>query len=544
MKLNISLLKPDVRTFDDCLRLPTRKRSYKQIGSGQLGDATYRAYLAEPSVKSPPWAAFLDKHVDKGALAEVMNVNHAVAVLFEVKTSVGPRFFAITFGNGRHLIDREMIETNFGKFTALSLIAPGAFTMQDSKSPGMMAKQRRVAARGAPLRHLDHEPSIDVLRIVAGACTNGLAEHAEGADNLRLRVKDLVFDALGKKCSELHEVYRKEEYKIRYPDLQERDTVRDPRMRERLDEKLVSTLEARRNDWRISVVRPDQIDQRDSAAFKLIHPSGVAVVLNDDITLADVHRFLDDHYSGTKLKQDHLKRIKVLPLNDIGDPCGESASLLEYLLFEVELDGKTYSLSERTWYSMDDACLSGVNNMLAAIPRCDDPILLDWTKVPGGDNHDERVYNQLYAGDTDFLVLDRESFRGLNDLNARSQIEVADLFHWPTKKLFCVKRWESSASTNHHLAQGSVSAMLMREMPAYGREFLRQVKDAWPREPVPDDPHDLLKDLTFVYVLGVKPQRRQRLEELPALAKLNMRMHVQQIQARGFKVEIAWVPMV
>ncbi len=96
---------------------------------------------------------------------------------------------------------------------------------------------------------------------------------------------------------------------------------------------------------------------------------------------------------------------------------------------------------------------------------------------------------------------------------------------------------------SHLLAQASVSADLLRSNPSYRDELFAQVKRHWPNVSHPRDSVAFLDGLTFVYVIGTV-RSSPSIDMLPVFSKVHMLKHARDIEARGFRVEVAWALMV
>jgi uncharacterized protein (TIGR04141 family) len=171
---------------------------------------------------------------------------------------------------------------------------------------------------------------------------------------------------------------------------------------------------------------------------------------------------------------------------------------------------------------------------------------LPWPQVwlDGKWRYHEGEYNKLYKNDPDFLALDRQPFTRFAGQSGHNQVEIADLYHRPTKKLLCVKWWTRSSTMSHLLSQATVSAQLLWTHPGYRDELIGQIRKQWPGIPMPADPKEYVQDMKFVYVVGTDSPSRD-LDSLPVFSLVNMVKHVWLIETTAFfKVEFQWARMV
>ncbi|MBK5221060.1 MAG: TIGR04141 family sporadically distributed protein [Thermoleophilia bacterium] len=87
-------------------------------------------YLRPQGRKAPNWVGFVEPHVeDEGSLRSLFNASTS-AVLF---LTAGGRRFAIVFGQGRHLLDPDSFEYDFGLRVVLNAVEPERLKSIDAK---------------------------------------------------------------------------------------------------------------------------------------------------------------------------------------------------------------------------------------------------------------------------------------------------------------------------------------------------------------------------------------------------------------------------
>lgn len=428
----------------------------------------------------------------------------------------------------------------------MSAADPEKLTLSDSRNVGGRTRQKRVASSyEATLGGLEFDFDTDIPRLIGGQCNStALGNRIDGSDSLHVTIKkkDLSFDGLAKKCRDLFDIYKSDAYKQHFEFI-EIASERDKVTIDCLEAQLVAALDAEQNNGQIAMVCPDQIEQRECTSYRI---SGMGQVETaEPPSLADLYDYLRTPKAGHPLAVDHLKKVRIIGRNEDGQVCTPNHPLYAYLVFDTVLYGKRYVLSNQKWFHVDDRYLQSVEDRIRKIVICQNPAILDWPELSRGGvlMHHEEDYNKLYSADPNFLVLDRKPFQKFGKNRGNSKIEFADLYHGPTKKLLCVKRWNGSATMSHLLAQASVSADLLRSNPSYRDELFAQVKRHWPNVSHPRDSVAFLDGLTFVYVIGTV-RSSPSIDMLPVFSKVHMLKHARDIEARGFRVEVAWALMV
>ncbi|MGE6761174.1 DUF6119 family protein, partial [Corallococcus interemptor] len=308
--------------------------------------------------------------------------------------------------------------------------------------------------------------------------------------------------------------------------------------KELLDELVLDALNKRKSTTHISIAYPDQIDYNECVSFSISGKGRSKVV--EQITLESVYEYLGDQ----PLELGDLKRIKLVGLDDVTAKSRRTASepLYAYLTFETELNGKKYILSNRRWYEVDSDYIDRLNRDLKQHIRfCTDPILKPWLKTQNKKRkwvHDEGEYNLASSADPNFLLLDKKLFT-FGPSRGRSKVEVADLFHRPSAKLFCIKKLSASATLSHLFSQATVSAELFCDMEEYGDRFLGTIAKHWS---APKESRDYLKTLKFVYAIGTE-RPEPLLDLLPIFSKVMLMKHIRLLQRTRFEVELAKIAM-
>jgi uncharacterized protein (TIGR04141 family) len=76
--------------------------------------------VAAREAHPPWWEGFLGTYIAGDDLDDLFNASTSAALLVEA----GERLFALTFGHGRHLLQTEAIEQDFGLKVVLNNVAP------------------------------------------------------------------------------------------------------------------------------------------------------------------------------------------------------------------------------------------------------------------------------------------------------------------------------------------------------------------------------------------------------------------------------------
>lgn len=538
MKLNISLFKRDIQDFKDCTRHPAGRSNHKSITpkSKKKSPFEYDILLAKGRPNEPKWLPFIKPHVDPDEVSNVKNTVNSAVILLKLKMPDGYRIFAVCTGHGHHLLNKDVIEPQFGLLTTLNGIHPERLKLVDSKKIGVQTLQKREASNlETKLADFDFEFDAEILHVVSGACADeNLGTRMSGSDSLHLTSK-VDFEALPETCRRIYETFRSEKYKQHFSFIDHVKLEKSAARTATLTAKLVEAINQRVTGAKLSVAYPDQIEYADCDYFR-ISGLGESSEVNE-VTLQVIY----DHIGKKAITPEDLKNIKIAGFTDQGSRT-DVEPLFAYLTFETKLDDETFVLCNRKWYHINDDYLANVHQDLKAqIVDYKSPGLKPWRQTHNSKkqlSYHEGQYNEQYTNDPDYLLLDRKLYNFGPGFGS-NRVEVADLFHRASRKLFCVKRLTASATLSHLFSQATVSAELFRQYPEYKKVFLQQVLQRWPDKGMTDSDID---ELTFVYAVGTE-RPESLLDALPVFSKIMLLKHIRMLKRSKFRVELVRVEM-
>ncbi len=536
IRLNMFLFKSIVNSFEQCLKPKTEKRQYDLLTtSTSLLGCDYQIYIVKGEEKQPKWLSFIQEYVEEQEIEDVLNKTCSMIILLHVDvTPTERRFFAISHGFGFHILNKERVEPNFGLISTLNSVDPTRIKSVDTRSLGIQTIQKREASNlFTDLGEFAFEFDSEILQIISGASYDStLGTKLSGSDNLHLTT-EVSFANLPSKCRAVYEKYGQSVYREKFDFVDHIRYEKDPQIIAELDQKLVEAVNLRQDDLCISVVYPDQIDYERSGQFRF---SGLRRARSfpgqevDDVTLLSVYRYLDNQVVDIS----HLKqKIKIIGIDRATDtPCTPNEPLYDYFVFETSVNNRKYVLTNRKWYYVDQDYLTKLEyDLQQYVIQLTEPILKPWPI----DMKSEGDYNAQYNNEHDFICLDKALFSITG--SGYSRIEVADIYHRPTNKLFFVKKLNRSATLSHLFSQATISADLFRGSSEYLDKFIQCLQDKWPDYSSGDD---LPSKLTFVYTVG-STRMDGVVESLPLFSKINLLKHMKLLRKLNFQAQIAKV---
>lgn len=473
-----------------------------------------RVYVKRGRSNPPPWQEFLGA-LAVGTLDEYRN-EHASAVLFVDR---GQRTFALTFGFGRHLLDAEALEPDFGLKVAAGLVDPSEMNAIDSRMVQSRRLQvRRQAGRGATTRDMGIDVSKEMVRALSGRVLDkDLGTRISGADALGLAGRTDVATLLTR-LDRFLAAYEQKLYQQRFPVLDRWLAVTDRRKKSELDAELV--LAVARSDKRLGLGVPEIVDWR-AAGFRFSREPDETRHPFPEI--ADYLRTLRATPEIKDLRRDRLTLSGVDSDEIVG-----AWSIYRALEWETQRQDRVYFLADGRWYEIDADFLKHVDSRLSAI---------DNTGLPRPDfdprEHEVDYNERLARHASGRAMLDRQ-FAYFED--EAGKVEICDVFT-AERDFVHIKRDFEAEALSHLFAQGAVSAELFSYRPEY-RVRLRDLLAGHPdlMSVVPTEPPE---PTTFRVAFGIISEQPDRVPaDLPVFSRVHLNQMADVIERMGFRITV------
>ncbi|PZQ95314.1 MAG: sporadically distributed protein, TIGR04141 family [Cereibacter sphaeroides] len=405
-------------------------------------------FILDSQPRPPWWRAYF------GIETNLSQVNKGALIFLPVED----RCFALSFGHVAHNLRDSSYEYDFGLRVTLNSLDPQKLKSTDTVEPGAAKRQRTQLPIESELTFFDFDRDSTVLRSLTGKVKNehrDLFRHATGSSNLRIST-DVLADGLQGLCAALLALYRSEDYKTSFPEIQNIVPVRDPLEIAALNGNLLLAFRARDPDLNLTV--PEIINYNDNVyvMFSGARQSDIY----DDVFIGRYYDYLDlQEVDLADMDIDALKRHKLV-LTDEAGASRDHHSIYKSLVFDTTLPGaaaQTFHLCDGEWYRIDNDYIARLQAYLD--PLCVPNDLLGYNHATEGD------YNQAVAvADPSIACLD------MKDISppGQRQVEPCDLLaiRGETAVFYHIKVSTLSAQLSHLFNQGVNAIELMRLEPA------------------------------------------------------------------------------
>lgn len=465
----------------------------------------------------PGWTRYLAGHV-QDPLEGLFAASAAAVLLFEARG----RLFAVTFGQGRHLLEPEAFEKDFGLKVVLNSVAPDQLKSVDAKTiDETPVHTRRDLSKDSSFSAFGLDPSRDLLRAVTGRPRDAdLAHRLTGSDALAIHTREEL-TRLPELAARLLEAYGAEDYKEHFGFIDFLRPVRERARIEGLQELLVEALRSR--DWTdIHLAAPETINWQEFDGFHFSTQDA-----EDAANDPSIRTYLATH--DEEISLDLLKHDRLVALRASDGGVLENWPVYRCIVFQTELDRYLFVLSDGDWFRVDLDYRRRLEAEVAALPT--------FRGLPDATaGTDEDTYNREAARAIGALCLDKKLIYD----GGPDKMEICDLLT-RDGALIHVKHRGSSATLSHLFSQGVNSAERLltdRDFRAKAAAVIAAEGNGyasiWPRDrPAPQD-HEI------VFAVITRSRRRTPLT-LPFFSVVSLRAAARTLHGFGFRVSTAAV---
>ena len=505
-KISVYLIKTEI-SLEDVLK----KDDYEQISLN--GENSF--YYDKSHSYKPSWIKGFFKNNEK--LDNIDLFNQSSKGVYFVKTTIKSkeRYFAIPFGYGHSMIEKNCCVDDFGLKTVLNLvdrdsirkIGKRTLSSEPKNTIEQLSKIGTIADFGIDIEQ-------DLIEEITGKpndsffgdnlVTGKLAFTASVKFNI-FNVEDFL-----EKC---FEYYEKDDYKKNFAFIDQVKEIKDTKA---WNEKLVAKLKDEQlqnvNVW---MAIPEIIEWEDVAGFSY---SGKKENLVDDITIEDFRNSLTEKKKN-KLDYNFLRNNKVYCFKSSSDEEYDNWSYFQCLYCEITEENREIILTNGKWYEIAEDFVEEVEknykNTLKNIPSL----------IACEEKQHEDKYNIKLAKSVGGILMDRKN---INYGGGSSSVEFCDVYDTENKAFMHIKNYYGSSALSHLFAQGRVSGQLFLS----DSKFRKKVKEKEPS--LPFDPNTKPSPEDYKIIFGIISKDENDLN-LPFFSKVNFKNERNLLNTFGFK---------
>lgn len=511
--LTIYLLREGINAAEKALRNSGALRVIEvRIDSTKLGDL----YVQQSRSHLPSWAALFEDYIDD--IASLGRVNSSSAVLLVPAKS---RLFALSFGQGRYLLEPGSWEERFGLRVVLNTIDAGSLRSIDKWTFDAISRHTRVqSSREAPIGDFGLDIEQDLLRAATGTTKDeSYGKRLTGMDSLHAAVRMDLSELRGLLGRYL-EKFNDDAYRESFPwvehiaEVSQRDTI------ETLNRVLVAKVKSGKTE-RCWLAVPEIIDWAQISGFR--YRFGSREPKYHDLHLPEFLASLPD---DADLSPELLRRRHAYAI-DLADERRHSWPVYQCVYCEIEHEGSTFLLSGGKWYRIEQDFVKSVNEFVKSIPKYGQ-------QLPEYADSSEGAYCARVAKELkDKYALMDQKMVAIG--GAYSKIEFCDLYT-DARDLIHVKRYGASSVLSHLFSQGVVSGETFRANAGFRVAVNKLLPPAF-RFDAPDQPP---QPSSYRVVFAVVSDQAGDLA-LPFFSRVNLKHATTRLHAYGYRTAIAKV---
>lgn len=509
-RVSIYLIKKDYQSDEDII-----KDAYAFCAQVIEGVGTFYGKRSYSNV--PKWVeSMFGDRIDSSFL-RTSSVSAVLLVPVQIDEDV-TRYFALTFGHGRLMLEQSRIEERFGLKTVLNVADANSLRRINKTT---VAGNAMKASEQLPKKSSIGDFSMDIERdllegvsvsIKEGDVLEGTVKGSE-ALNVSLEVDmDNIVDTL----RAIYGIYMSDAYKASFDWIDRISSVKSQALIDSLDAKAIEFINDGSPDVWMAI--PDLIEWEQISGFKIVGDNEIY----QDILIDRVVSALSQQ-PLSNIKQLKDKRIRVIDSDGVTQR--ETWSSYNCLFGELELDGEQYCINGGKWFRVDVDYAQTVCDAYEEMPICDIafPVWEDGCR--------ESEYNKELqsAGGGSRALMDAKN---ISYGGGSSRIELCDVLI-NDGTFIHVKMYSGSAVLSHLFNQGLVSASLVKSDAAFRRSATQKLKKENPSFDFRlkrDSVHEV------IYAIGTKdPGERP---PIPFFSKVTLFYVKKQLEMLGSRVSL------
>lgn len=502
-KITIYLIKEGIN-YEEVLK----DYAYKNILREDENSITY--YY--PTRKNRP--EWLISYFNETKEVEISNSHAKVISLHKLTIDGKEKIFAIPFGNGKSLLNDDVIEEQFGIKILLNSVPKDGFRQLNVANYG---GDHRTKSEQTPKKTDISEFGFDIYSDFLRKATAKSEEELfnkntiTGGDLFSVSVPVTIND-VNSFLITCYNRYNSDKYKENFSWLDNIKEVKEKTTKQLLNEELLKTINARDFD-KVWTAVPEIVDWEDISDFRFrTSQPGF-----DDIEICQVMNLFKDGFAPSI---ETLKSRKVFAMSVDGDESLYDWSIYNCLIAEIEYNNNAYCLNFGKWYKVDRDFVSSINDYYNSIS-------LSNIIFPNNTNDREDEYNKkLNKSLSNSLLMDKETVRVTG--MGKSSIEVCDVLS-SDKYLIHVKKNGGSSYLSHLFNQAAVSGEMLLDI-----NFRNEVNKKMGK---------IVFDNSFIssqytVVLAIITKNNEERPKIPFFSKVSIQYAIDGLRRKGYNVEI------
>ncbi len=508
-KLSIYLIK-DEFSNDDKLILKNSPQPLTTVAG--LGTA----YYCPSQTITPKWVtSFFCNQINN---TNIFTSNARAVLIARVKIGEELKTFAITMGQGKHMLSNDVTEDDFGLKIVLNTIKPDSLRRINKINIG---GNQKTSNEQLPLASDIDDFGFDIDRDLIGTVTGYSNDDTlaigilTGGELFNLTAPVDVTNLKDFLCKSYRR-YKSTSYRENFGWIDHIKKVKDSRIISTLETEIIRLINE--DSPAIWMAVPDVIDWENITGFKY----------NGKETYGDIYiKIVKDSFRNGLSSFEQLKHKSILAISaQDGISTYTSWQAHKCLYGEIEYEGKAYCINNGRWFCIDRDFVSIVNKDYEQI-AISDMTFLDCTKEHKSENSYSKAFvasNQEYL-----LCMDKQN---ISHGGGQSKVELCDILTTDNKYIH-IKPYSGSATLSHLFNQAVISAELVLGDSEFRAKANIKIKEL-------TDNHDfkIAEGSHPNVILAIISKNENERPQIPFFSKVALRYTKRRLETFGCQLSI------
>jgi uncharacterized protein (TIGR04141 family) len=432
--------------------------------------------------------------------------------------------FALSFGMGRNMINKDAVVERFGLITTLNTIATNCIrTIEKNNIAALSKLSKEQMSKDSEVSEFGIDIEQDLVRAVTGKPKiEGFGSIVSGSDSFCLSInKDIssISDFLCK-C---HQQYLKTDYKAEFGWIDQIEEIKKPKQIEELDLILLQRLNERKleNIW---MAIPEILDWSDIKGFKYLYRQADC---DDDIS---IEKFLENREKCIWADINQLKTKHVVAISASSDNEFMRWSIYKCIYGEIQTKGNQYVINNGKWYLINTDFVKKINDDYNMVPLSD-------ITLPDYEHSNEGAYNK-YVAETSNLYQCLDA-KNIMYGGGQSKIEFCDLLS-SEGKIVHIKKYAGSSVLSHLFYQGIVSGELFISDKEFRKDLNKKLRGQWKLKSSESKPNASDYEVIYGIISNIDEER----PHIPFFSKVSFRNAKRRLESFGYTVKLKKISVV
>lgn len=521
IKISLFLHQDHIRSFDECIKKEAKKES-KEYNLKRSVGIEGKIYVHKPKEQSPDWFGLLNR-LSHEPIETKKNASNKAIIVFKHKN----RFFTLTYGYGKSMLNESTLVRNFGLIVAANLIDPKKIKSLNSMTiEDVIVDTQKQSTEFVTQDQFQTNRSGEIMKSLSGSPkSETIAKFVTGTDSLTA-TRQMNIEEIASDIDYYYSVFQQKDYqKNGFEWLDNVQRIKDSILKAKLEGKLVQAITQNEK----VVIAPNKIiDWQEIKGFYLTgtrkkKPQNPSVLINYDEYF--------DYIRSKNLKNiiDKMKRDALYGIN-LDEVDIKISNIYDSVVFETMLDNRKYLLCYGDWYEINHQFYTQIKDRIRNVRTCS-LSLPCCTRGEREDHYNSRIAN----GNNNFALMDQKNYQPKE--YGYSKIEPCDIVTMQ-KQFIHIKKGGSSSKLSHLFAQGSVSSRIL----AKEYEFKTHINEVVESKFGPDFLKEEDRNHEYEIVFAIIDHRNGPIEEvLPFFSMVNLSQTLDNLESMKFNYSLALI---